>query len=50
MREMIISVCCLGQSVYDVVRLLDKMHKRLPSSEKDPDGPQMGFVGSNSRE
>jgi AAA+ superfamily predicted ATPase len=48
MREMIISVCCLDQKIEDVVARLEKMHKRLPNSEKDPDAPPMGFIGSNA--
>lgn len=48
MREMIISVCCLGQKIEDVVDRLEKMHERQPSSERDPDGPQMGIIGSSS--
>jgi SpoVK/Ycf46/Vps4 family AAA+-type ATPase len=48
MREMIICVCCLGQDIEAVVKKLDKMHSRKPTSDSDPDGPPMGFVGSNS--
>lgn len=48
MREMIISVCCLGQSLQEVVDRLEKMHERKPTSERDPDGPQVGFAGSNT--
>jgi hypothetical protein len=44
LREMIISVCCLGQKIEDVVDRLEKMHERQPTSERDPDGPPMGFI------
>lgn len=44
MREMIISVCCLGQSLEDVVERLEKMHERQPTSERDSTGPAVGFV------
>ncbi len=46
MREMIISVCCLGQELEDVVNRLEKMHERKPTSESDPDGPRMGIAGT----
>jgi energy-coupling factor transporter ATP-binding protein EcfA2 len=48
MREMIISVCCLEQNIDDVVERLRKMHNIKLSSETDPDGAPMGFIGSNS--
>jgi energy-coupling factor transporter ATP-binding protein EcfA2 len=44
MREMIISVCCLGKNIDDVVERLEKMHERQPTSERDPDAPPMGIV------
>lgn len=47
MREMIISVCCLGQDIEDVIKRLHKMHKIKLSSENDNDGEPMGFVGAN---
>jgi hypothetical protein len=46
MREMIISVCCLGQELEDVVGRLEKMHERKPTSESDPDGPRIGIAGT----
>lgn len=44
MREMIIAVCGLGKDVEEVVSRLSKMHKRQPSSTRDPDGPAVGFA------
>jgi hypothetical protein len=48
MREMIISVCCLGQDLDDVVKRLDQMHKRKLTADSDPEAGPMGFVSNNS--
>lgn len=48
MREMIISVCCLGKNIEEVVERLEKMHERQPTSETDPDAPPMGIIGSTN--
>lgn len=48
LREMIISVCCLDQNIDETIVRLRKMHEVKISSETDPDGAKMGFVGSNT--
>jgi AAA+ superfamily predicted ATPase len=44
MREMIISVCCLEQTLEEVVHRLVVMHERKPTSDNDQNGPPVGFA------
>lgn len=43
LKEMIVAVRCFGQSVDAVVRRLEEMHERQPTSEDTPDKVGVGF-------
>ncbi len=50
LREMIISVCCLGQDIDDVVKRLVTMHERKPTSDSDDSSGPMGFITNKDNE
>lgn len=43
LKEMIIAVKCLGQTLREVVNRLEEMHERKPTSEDSPDKSAFGF-------
>lgn len=45
LKEMIIAVRCFGQDIDDVVKRLEEMHERQPTSEDTPDMAPAGFLG-----
>jgi SpoVK/Ycf46/Vps4 family AAA+-type ATPase len=45
LKEMIIAVKCFGQRLGDVVRRLEEMQERKPTSTDRPDKPMFGFTG-----
>lgn len=46
LKEMIIAVRCFGQSLDEVVKRLEAMGARKPSSEDQPDKPMSGFLSN----
>lgn len=50
MREMIISVCCLGKNLEETVQRLETMHQRKLTADTDPEAGPMGFISGNSND
>ena len=49
LKEMIVGVRCLGQSLDQVVTRLEEMHERKPTSDDTPDRQATGFLNGAVR-
>lgn len=50
LKEMIVAVKCFGQPLNAVVKRLEEMQARKPTSERAPDKPSTGFLNGFHQE